>query len=254
MRESPPDLALEFKRFAEKGPHAGGSKERYKRALRRLESGDVDAVVAGATIALSEFLPIVFSTFGTTRGKTLLFSVAPIEPSHGEPFLLVDPCVVPEPEPSEIVTMAVGAARLFKALYARNNPYVAVISHATGSFQLHKDRKAAAAVEALLDAGQVPCSQAVLQLDAALSTEAASRKAVPMPVRPNVLVCTQLGVANAVYKTLEIFGRSSVELSGAILMGLEQGLIGLLPRTCTTDEVGRLFLNLARVRRGMEAG
>lgn len=57
------------------------------------------------------------------------------------------------------------------------------------------------------------------------------------------MLCTDVGVANAIYKTLEIFGTASVRLSGAIMMGLNDRLIGLLPRTCRTDEVYRLFLS-----------
>jgi phosphotransacetylase len=105
--------------------------------------------------------------------------------------------------------------------------------------------------EEIKRAGKVEVSHAILQLDAALSIDPARRKAAHTSKRPNILMCTDLGVANAIYKTLEIFGRPSVQLSGAIMMGLNKGLIGLLPRTCRTEEVCRLFSNLVRATRGL---
>jgi phosphotransacetylase len=232
--------------------HRSRSADPYEVGLRTLREGAVNSIVAGAAIALSEFLPLVFSTFNTSRKERLLYSAAPIEPMSGSPFLLVDPCVILSPDPMELAFMAHRAAELYVALYAKADPFVAVLSHATGSYHHHRDRRAASVVEELKRDGRVEVSEAIMQLDAALSVEAARRKAAPTSKLPNVLLCTDVGVANAVYKTLEMFGRSSVDLSGAIMMGLDQGLIGLLPRTCKSEEIRRLFSNLGRAIQALQ--
>ena len=224
--------------------HHRRSADPYEVALRTLREGTVDGIVAGATIALSEFLPLVFATFNTSRREQLLYSAAPIEPRSGSPFLLVDPCVNLSPDTRELALMAKGAAELYVALYAKADPFVAVLSHATGSYRHHRDRRAASVVEELKRDGTIDVSEAIMQLDAAISINAARRKAAETSKLPNVLLCTTVGVANAVYKTLEMYGRSSVDLSGAIMMGLNQGLIGLLPRTCEKEDICRLILNL----------
>lgn len=251
IRLSNCDVGLNFVETYGIHHHRSKCSDPYEIGLQTLHEGAVDGLVAGATIALSEFLPIVFKTFATSRKKGLLYSAAPIELISGSPFLLVDPCVIPSPEVTELILMAHGAAELYVALYAKADPFVAILSHATGSYHHHRDRRAATVVEELKREGRIEISEAIVQLDAALSIGAARRKAAPITRRPNVLLCTDVGVANAVYKTLEVFGDSSVRLSGAIMLGLKSGLIGLLPRTCRTEEIGRLFSNLARAFQGL---
>lgn len=51
----------------------------YVSALQALHDGTIHILVAGANIALSEFLPLVFSTFSTSRNETLLYSAASID-------------------------------------------------------------------------------------------------------------------------------------------------------------------------------
>ena len=224
----------------------------YVSALEALRDGKIDILVAGANIALSEFLPWVFSTFSTSRNETLLYSAASIEPkSEWSPFLLVDPCVVPVPQAEELATMAEGASQLYKALYAKSDPYVAVLSHATGLYRVHQDKLASEAVHEMKRRGKVEVSDAILQLDAAVSIKAAQRKAAHTSRRPNIMLSTDVSVVNVIYKTLEMFGTASVQLSGAIMMGLNNGLIGLLPRTCETHEVSKLLSHLVRAKRGL---
>jgi|ERR1043165_1297832 phosphotransacetylase len=246
VRLSSSDVGIKFVDAYGIHHHRSRSVDPYEVGLRKLYEGAVNGLVAGATIALSEFLPLVFSIFNTSRKERLLYSAAPVEPLSGSAFLLVDPCVNLSPDPRELAFMAQGAAELYVALYAKADPLVAVLSHATGSYRHHRDRRAASVVEELKRDGRIEVSEAIMQLDAAISVEAARRKAADTSKLPNVLLCTDVGVANAVYKTLEMFGRPKVNLSGAVMMGLNQGLIGLLPRTCETKDIRRLFLNLGR--------
>ena len=243
-RRSPTELGV---RFVDSNEFRDLSTDPYVAALRALHARKVDAVIAGAEIALAEFLPGVFATFsGSRRRGKLIFGAAPIEPIGDAPFVLVDPCVVVDPTASELATMANEAARLYSAIYARNDPYVGIISHSTGNHRLHADPRAKEVVAVLKADGQVPFCDTILQVDAALSVDSARRKAAAVLRRPNVLVCTSIGVANGIYKALEVFGQPSVRLSGAILLGVNEGLIGLLARTTTADEVERLFANISR--------
>lgn len=236
----PPELNIKFEYGEDE------KTDPYNTGIRKLHKDSVDAVVAGAAISLSEFLHEMISIFKTSRKHQLLYSAAPIEPINDEPFLLLDPCVVVNPTSRELVTMAKGAAKLYRNLYIRKDAIVAVLSHATGSYQNHNDQKAMDTVKALSeDEGNLLFTDSILQLDAARSLRVATRKAASLSMRPNVLLCTEIGVANAIYKSLELYGRKSVHLSGAILMGLGKRKVGLLPRTCEVEDVLRLLSILA---------
>jgi phosphotransacetylase len=147
IRLCPPDLNFCFTETPPGIARSSSKLDPYEAAPNALHDGTIDVLIAGAGIALSEFLPMVFSTFSTSRSQHLLYSAAPIEPiTRATPFLLVDPCVIPSPQPEELAVMAEGASKLYRALYAKEDPFVAILSHATGSYKLHRDRLAATAI------------------------------------------------------------------------------------------------------------
>jgi phosphotransacetylase len=226
-------------------------EQAYVTGLNKLRDNQLDVLIAGADIALAQFLRYVFQIFSSKRDENLLFSVAPIYwKTNRRWFSLVDPCVVVDPSPEELAYMAHQSMRITEDLI--NEPlYACVLAHATAmendKVELH--RSAIRRLTELRTAAEV-CSHP-LQLDAAMSEDAARRKLGELPRMPNVLVCPDITSANLLYKSLEIFARDSVTLCGAILAGLPNGFIGLLPRTAQVEEIIKLADILTRIIRGL---
>jgi phosphotransacetylase len=221
----------------------------YLAGLNKLREKEIDILIAGASIALAQFLRYVFQTFSSKRQESLLFSLAPIYwKTTKRAFSLVDPCVVVDPSPEELAYMAHQAMIITEELI--DDPiYACVLAHATAmendKMTLHR-----ATIQHLIEltSPSLVCSHP-LQLDAAMSEEAGRKKLGELPHAPNVLVCPDITSANLLYKSMEVFSRDSVMLCGAMLVGLPYGFVGLLPRTVQVAEIVRLVDNIVRVFR-----
>jgi len=225
----------------EEFPHRPGEptyrREPYLQAICDLRDRRTDVLIAGAQVALAEFLPLLFRVFNSHRERSLLFSAAPVLGRDAKRrFVFVDPCVVPNPSPEELAKMAQQALRIAEVLFEEPG-YACLLSHATGVFASSstEQQEAIECIAQVLGGNQF-CSDP-LQLDAALSPEAARIKLGARERWPNVLVCPDIRVANLLYKCLEIFAREKVQLSGAVLIGLPGRFVGLVPRTVQQDEV-----------------
>jgi phosphotransacetylase len=223
-------------------PHRPGEpthrRAAYLQAVCDLRDRRTDVLIVGAQVALAEFLPLLFRALGTHREQSLLFSAAPVRGSHGKDrrFVFIDPCVVPNPSLEELAKMAKQALPIAEILFEEPG-YACLLSHATGTFvsSSTEQQDAIAYLSRALGADQF-CSDP-LQLDAALSADAARKKLGEPERLPNVLLCPNISVANLLYKCLETFAREKVQLSGAILIGLESRFVGLIPRTVQENEV-----------------
>lgn len=226
-------LNLEFVHKGSPNPHAN-----YIRALEILRSGKADILIAGAQIAHAEFLPLVFASFSTKRDRDLLFSIALVHwRAKNRRFVIMDSVVVIEPTVSELASMINSARDLAETLLGGERVQVCLISHASTMDRLGKETKQGRVIAELQKLGLDCVTTTPLQLDAALDPEVARVKVGTLGRRPNLLVLPEITSANVLYKSIELFGGDSVRLGAAVLWPVPKGVIGLLPRTCTREQI-----------------
>lgn len=225
-------------------------------ALDLMLEGEIGALIVGATSSLRVALPrILKHSLNPRRPRCFAIATIRTRSAAGVPvrdFVLADPCVTPEPSAEGLASMAVRASAIAPRLV--NGPYLAAfLSHLTLNVRSLERGNI------LLEAWTAAHSQlgdvlidTVFQLDTALVPRSAHVKARNVSTLPNILVCSNLSQANAVYKAFEALGRDRVYLAGAVLVGLSKGFVGLLPRTCEVDEVRRLVHDLGTLLRSEE--
>lgn len=237
------DLALD--RGGDLDPHAN-----YIRALKALRSGKADILIAGAQIAHAEFLPLVFASFATRRDRDLLFSIALVHwRAKNRRFVIMDPVVVIEPTVRELASMISSARDVAKILLGGEHVQVCLISHTSTMDRPGKETKQGRVIAELQKLGLEYVATLPLQLDAALNPEVAEVKVGTLGLRPNLLVLPEITAANVLYKSIELFGADSVRLGAVVLWPIPKGVIGLLPRTCTREQIVDSVEDLVAVAR-----
>lgn len=222
----------------------------YIDALETLRSGQADILIAGAQIAHAEFLPLVFRTFSSKRDRNLLFAVALVHwRKKNRRFIIMDPVVVIDPTVSELVTMIRSATDLAEILLSDERVQVCLISHASKKDRPGKETKQGRVIAELSQSGLNCITTTPLQLDAALDQAVADVKVGILGGLPNLLVLPDITSANVLYKSIELFGTDSIQVGAAVLWPIPQGVIGLLPRTCTTSQIVESVVDLVRVAR-----
>jgi phosphate acetyltransferase len=219
-----------------------------------LHLGDVDAMVSGAENTTADVLRAGLAIIGTKpRIKTASshFVINTGDPSWGVNGNLVfaDCAVVPDPTPEQLADIAQSAAQSCRDFLAAE-PAVALLSFSTkGSGGDHpnvlKVREALKIVKArepnLLIDGE-------LQLDAALVTSVADKKAPGTPVRGkvNTLVFPDLQSGNIGVKLVQRIGK--VEAFGPFLQGFAKPISDLSRGSSVEDIVNTSAFTLAQVK------
>jgi len=198
--------------------------------------GEADACVAGAVRTTGEVVRAAVWSLGTAPGVSLVSSSFYMVMRDDRVLTFTDCAVVPEPTPPQLAQIALSAARDRRRLVG-DTPRVAFLSYSThGSAQsplVERTREAASRFRALAP-GIV--SDGELQVDAALVSEVADRKAPGSPVagRANILVFPSLEAGNIAYKLVQRLGEA-VAL-GPILQGCG-GPMADLSRGASVDDI-----------------
>lgn len=206
-------------------------------------TGDADASVAGAihttgdvlrsavrVVGLKDGIKIASSCFLMSLPRTRDMKVAE------ECLLFADCAIIPNPDPEQLVSIALSAADTWRCLTA-TEPRLALLSFSTKGTAIHPDvDKVIKALEILHRDHSNLIVDGELQVDAALIPEIAERKAPDSAVagKANVLIFPDLDAGNIGYKLVERLAGGSA--TGPLIMGLAKPVYDL-SRGCSPQDI-----------------
>lgn len=207
--------------------------DRHNFAALMLQSGRVDALVAGATMTASSGLRSLFRMIPRQAGVNSASSMLILDqenPNFGMDGLLflADCGVIPEPTAAQMADIAISTARIAYHL-TNETPRVAMLSFATKS--PHPSHPSIDKIRQSLElarekADRVDFALEVdgeLQLDSALSPVVAEQKGVgdsPVAGKANVLVFPDLNSGNIASKMIQLV--AGARTYGQVITGLER--------------------------------
>ncbi len=200
-------------------------------------SGDAAGYVAGARNSTANVLRPAIRVFGTQDGirRVSSFFLMSFPDERGQ-YIFADCAVLPDPDSSELVEIALLAAsntRLFLGV----EPKVALLSFSTkGSADHPHVRKVVEAAKTLEIRAPALAADGELQADAAIVPEVGSRKAPGSKVAgyANTLIFPDLNSGNIACKLVERLGGASA--IGPVLQGL-RAPANDLSRGCSVEDI-----------------
>lgn len=198
--------------------------------------GDADGCVAGAAHPTPDVVRAAIHVHGTVPNSSLVSSFFLMVLPDGRPLTYADCGVMPSPDPEQLASIGIDAARNHRFL-TDETPAVAFLSFSTKGSAEHP------AVDAVREAVSIARSKAPelaidgeLQFDAAFDSEVGSRKAPDSSVagKANVFVFPDLNAGNIGYKITQRIG--GAEAFGPVLQGLARPANDL-SRGCAWDDV-----------------
>lgn len=234
-----------FKLREEKGMTKDRAFEMMKNPLfygaMMVRKGKVDGSVAGAINTTADVLRAGIHIIGLAPGITsvsssFLMILPEFLGQKNKVFVFADCAVIPDPDPNQLVSIAVSSAKTMKDLVGEE-PKVAMLSFSTkGSAQHGMVNKVAKATDLLKDFAPDLKVGGELQLDTAIIPEIAKKKAPESLVagKANVLIFPDLNAANIGYKLVQRMAKA--EAIGPIIQGLAKPANDL-SRGCSVDDV-----------------
>jgi phosphotransacetylase len=203
-------------------------------------AGEADGCVAGATRPTADVIRSGLRILGVADGFDAVSSSFVMVLADGRPVVYGDCGVLPDPDPTELVSVARSCAATYRQLCrptTGEEPRVAMLSFSThGSAHHPRVDKVRDATERVRAAEPTLAVDGELQFDAAVVESVARSKAPGSPVagRANVFVFPDLDSGNIGYKITERL--AGARAFGPVLQGLG-GVLHDLSRGCSTDDI-----------------
>lgn len=201
-------------------------------AIMMLATGQVDAIVSGATASASSALRPLFQIIPKQEGVKTASSMLILdldEPKFGigGTLFLADCAVIPEPTTEQLIDIAITTGRLAHHL-TNATPRIAMLSYSTKSNSkrhpsIAKMQAAAAGAREKIRGGPIEMEiDGEMQVDAALDPIVAQTKVVGGSVagQANVLIFPDLNSGNISAKMVQVLGGAN--MFGQIITGLRK--------------------------------
>ena len=205
-------------------------------AALMVAAGEADACVAGATRPTPDVVRAALFCIGPAPGVDIVSSCFVLVLGDGTPITYGDCGVVPQPDDSQLASIAISSAATHAQLTG-DEPRVAMLSYSTkGSAEGSSVELVRAATELVRTRAPGLAVDGELQFDAAWVPEVAASKAPDSPVagRANVFVFPDLAAGNIAYKITQRLG--GARAFGPLLQGTA-GVIHDLSRGCDVEDV-----------------
>ena len=204
-------------------------------------SGVADAAVAGATRSTADVLRAGLRVLGVAPGVDVVSSCFLMVLADGRPVAYGDCGVVPDPDATQLATIASSTADTWIGLAGpaagSGPPRVAMLSFSTkGSAEHPRVDKVRAATALVTERRSDLAVDGELQFDAAIVPAVAAVKAPGSPVAgsADVFVFPDLDSGNIAYKVTERLG--GARAYGPLLQGLD-GVLHDLSRGCSATDI-----------------
>ena len=205
-------------------------------AALMVAAGETDACVGGATRPTADVVRAALFCIGLAPGVETISSCFLLELPDGTPITFGDCGVVPEPDASQLASIAIASAATHEALVGER-ARVAMLSYSTkGSAAGPRVERVRAATEIVRRRAKSLAVDGELQFDAAWAPEVARMKAPASEVAgaANVFVFPDLDSGNIAYKITERLG--GARAYGPLLQGAA-GVMHDMSRGCDSDDI-----------------
>ena len=201
--------------------------------------GRADGLVSGAVHSTADTLRPALQIIKAKEGKNLVSSFFLMEipnSSYEKEYVFSDCGLIPNPTEEELAEIAIEASETYKML-VKKEPKVAMLSYSTyGSAVSETTKKVINATNIVKTREPNLLIDGELQLDAAIDTAVAERKAKGSEVagQANVLIFPNLEAGNIGYKLVERFAKANAY--GPITQGLAKP-VNDLSRGCKAEDI-----------------